>query len=114
MNVATGAKLGSTRAAHPGRDGGLRGWTALVPALFVLAAPVSISGQLFAAQAGTIEPFVYIAALWFLRRRPLWFGVVVLAAVVQHYMLSYRVVMDPSMLANAVSALNWTVPVSIW
>ena len=31
---------------------------------------------MFAAQAGTIEPFVYIAALWFLRRRPLWFGVV--------------------------------------
>jgi hypothetical protein len=59
------------------RDGGLRGgWAALVPALFFLAAPVSISGQLFAAQAGTIEPFVYIAALWFLRRRPLWFGVV--------------------------------------
>ena len=58
------------------RDAGLRGWTALVPALFFLAAPVSISGQLFAAQAGTIEPFVYIAALWFLRRRPLWFGVV--------------------------------------
>ena len=58
------------------RDAGLRGWTALVPALFFLAAPASISGQLFAAQAGTIEPFVYIAALWFLRRRPLWFGVV--------------------------------------
>ena len=58
------------------RDVGLRGWTALIPALFFLAAPVSISGQLFAAQAGTIEPFVYVAALWFLRRRPLWFGVV--------------------------------------
>ena len=58
------------------RDAGLRGWTALVPALFFLAAPASISGQLFAAQAGTIEPFVYIAALWFLRRRPVWFGVV--------------------------------------
>ena len=58
------------------RDAGLRGWTALVPALFFLTAPVSISGQLLAAQAGTIEPFVYIAALWFLRRRPLWFGIV--------------------------------------
>src|SRR6185295_10304214 len=58
------------------RDGGLRGWAAFVPALFFVAAPVSISGQLFAAQAGTIEPFVYIAALWFLRRRPLWFGIV--------------------------------------
>ncbi|MBB3175772.1 phosphoethanolamine transferase [Variovorax sp. Sphag1AA] len=31
----------------------------------------------------------------------LWFGVAVLAAVVQHYMLTYRVVMDPSMMASA-------------
>ncbi|RZI74573.1 MAG: phosphoethanolamine--lipid A transferase [Variovorax sp.] len=35
---------------------------------------------------------------WF---KPLWFAVVLLAAVVQHYMLAYRIVMDPSMLANA-------------
>lgn len=33
--------------------------------------------------------------------KPLWFAVVVLAAVVQHYMLEYRVVMDPTMIANA-------------
>lgn len=39
---------------------------------------------------------------WSRWMKPLWFIVVVLAAVVQHYMLSYRVVMDPSMLANAV------------
>jgi hypothetical protein len=71
-NVAFGVLL----VAGLQRDAGLRGWTALVPALFFLAAPVSISGQLFAAQAGTIEPFVYIAALWFLRRHPLWFGAV--------------------------------------
>ncbi|MDP9992811.1 lipid A ethanolaminephosphotransferase [Variovorax boronicumulans] len=33
--------------------------------------------------------------------KPLWFLVVVLAAVTQHYMLEYRVVMDPTMIANA-------------
>jgi lipid A ethanolaminephosphotransferase len=33
--------------------------------------------------------------------KPLWFAVVVLAAVVQHYMLEYRIVMDPTMIANA-------------
>jgi len=38
---------------------------------------------------------------WTRWMKPFWFGVVVLSAVVQHYMLSYRVVMDPSMLANA-------------
>jgi hypothetical protein len=57
------------------RDAGLRSWTALVPALFFLAAPPSVSKQLIDARV-IIEPFVYIAVLWFLRRRPLWFGAV--------------------------------------
>ena len=53
------------------------GWPiAIVPALFFLAAPPSIAKQLIEAQGGIIEPFVYIALLWFLRRRPIWFGVV--------------------------------------
>jgi len=38
---------------------------------------------------------------WTRWMKPLWFGVVVLAAVVQHYMLTYHVVMDPTMMANA-------------
>ena len=38
---------------------------------------------------------------WSRWMKPLWFLVVVLAAVVQHYMLAYRVVMDPTMVANA-------------
>ncbi|MBT2325861.1 phosphoethanolamine--lipid A transferase [Variovorax paradoxus] len=38
---------------------------------------------------------------WSRWMKPLWFAVVVIAAVAQHYMLSYKVVMDPSMLANA-------------
>jgi hypothetical protein len=58
------------------RDAGLRPWTAVVPALFFLAAPASVAKQLIEAQGGIIEPFVYIALLWFLRRRPLWLGVV--------------------------------------
>ncbi len=58
------------------RDAGLRPWTALVAALFFLVAPASISGELLDAQGGIIEPFVYVAALWFLRCRPLWFGAV--------------------------------------
>lgn len=33
--------------------------------------------------------------------KPLWFAVVLLAAAAQHYMLAYRIVLDPSMLANA-------------
>ncbi|MFS2099976.1 phosphoethanolamine transferase [Variovorax sp. Varisp85] len=38
---------------------------------------------------------------WSRWMKPLWLAVVVLAAVVQHYMLQYRVVMDPTMIANA-------------
>ncbi|MET3382296.1 lipid A ethanolaminephosphotransferase [Variovorax paradoxus] len=38
---------------------------------------------------------------WSRWMKPLWLAVVVLAAVVQHYMLEYRVVMDPTMIANA-------------
>ena len=58
------------------RDGGLRTWIAMVPALFFLAAPPSVAKRLMEAQGGIIEPFVYVGLLWFLRRRPLWFGVV--------------------------------------
>src|SRR5262249_28516808 len=42
------------------RGAGLRPWTALVPALFFLAAPPSVAKQLMEAQGGIIEPFVYI------------------------------------------------------
>lgn len=48
---------------------------------------------------GTVALLCFVA--WSRWMKPLWFAVVVLAAVVQHYMLSYRVVMDPTMLANA-------------
>jgi hypothetical protein len=58
------------------RGAGLRPWVALVPALFFAAAPPSVARQLVQAQGGIIEPFVYVALLWFLRHRPAWFGVV--------------------------------------
>jgi lipid A ethanolaminephosphotransferase len=48
---------------------------------------------------GTVAILSFTA--WSRWMKPLWFIVVVVAAVVQHYMLSYRVVMDPTMLANA-------------
>jgi hypothetical protein len=56
------------------RDGHLQPWVALIPALFFLAAPASVTSQLMTAQGGIIEPFVYFGVLWFLRHRPLWFG----------------------------------------
>ena len=56
------------------RGAGLRPWVALVPALFFAVAPPSVARHLVEAQGGIIEPFVYIALLWFLRDRPIWFG----------------------------------------
>jgi len=51
-------------------------WLALVPALIFVLAPPSIATDLINAQGAIVEPFVYVAALWLLRRRPLWFGAV--------------------------------------
>jgi hypothetical protein len=50
--------------------------SALTASMFFVAAPASVSTQLMVAQGGIIEPFVYIAVLWFVRRSPLWFGAV--------------------------------------
>jgi lipid A ethanolaminephosphotransferase len=52
---------------------------------------------------------------WSRGMKPLWLGILLLAAVVQHYMLSYHMVMDPTMIANvfqtdaheALDLLNW-------
>ena len=48
---------------------------------------------------GTVALLALVA--WSRWMKPLWFGVVIVAAVAQHFMLSYHAVMDPSMLANA-------------
>jgi lipid A ethanolaminephosphotransferase len=44
---------------------------------------------------------VLALAAWSRWAKPVWMAVVVAAAIAQHYMLAYRVVMDPGMLANA-------------
>jgi hypothetical protein len=58
------------------RPGGLRPWLALLATLpFVATTPVT-SGELIENAGANIEPFVYILALWALRRRPYLFGLV--------------------------------------
>ena len=59
----------------------------------------SIASMLLLTVCGSVALLSFTA--WSRGMKPVWFGVVVLAAVVQYYMLSYHVVMDPSMLANA-------------
>ena len=51
-------------------------WLALIAALpFVAASPVLASG-LLETLGGSVEPFLYVLALWALRDRPLAFGLV--------------------------------------
>jgi lipid A ethanolaminephosphotransferase len=41
---------------------------------------------------------------WSRWMKPLWLGIVILAAVVQYYMMAYRVVIEPTMVANALQS----------
>lgn len=58
---------------------------------------------------------------WSRWMKPVWLGVVVLAAVAQYYMQSYRVVIDPTIVANALQAdahevwdlVSWRLVVSV-
>jgi hypothetical protein len=58
------------------RDEGLDGTRAALATLFfVLAAPIT-AAHFVTANGGNVEPSLYVLLLWFLRRRPVWFGLV--------------------------------------
>jgi hypothetical protein len=58
------------------RDEGLdEGRAAFATLFFVLAAPIT-SAHLLTANGGNVEPSLYVLLLWTLRRRPIWFGLV--------------------------------------
>jgi hypothetical protein len=86
-NVAFGVMLVLT--LH--RDNRLPAWLALVPASIFLLAPASIASQLMAAQGGIVEPYVYVAALWLLRGRPVWFGALLAAGFRNREFVAYAV-----------------------
>jgi hypothetical protein len=56
------------------RDNHLSPWQSLAPASFFLLVPASAAPQLMWAQGAIVEPYVFVAGLWLLRRRPMWFG----------------------------------------
>ncbi len=78
------------------RQNRLPPWEALVPALFFVLAPPAVALQLMNAQGGIVEPFVYVAALWLLRRRPIWFGALLGIGFRNREFVAYSV---PAMLA---------------
>src|SRR3954470_18906136 len=58
------------------REGDLGEWRgAFAPLFFVLAAPMTAAHYL-TANGGNVEPAFYVLLIWFLRRRPLWAGLV--------------------------------------
>jgi hypothetical protein len=58
------------------RDEGLDDTRAALATLFfVLAAPIT-AAHFLTANGGNVEPSLYVLLLWFLRRRPVWFGLV--------------------------------------
>jgi lipid A ethanolaminephosphotransferase len=59
----------------------------------------SIGVMAVLAGVGTVA--VLSLTAWTRGMKPVWFAVVLLSAVAQHYMLTYHVVMDPTMAANA-------------
>jgi hypothetical protein len=83
------------------RDGAINPWWTLVPASLLALAPPSVATQLMAAQGGIVEPFVWIVALWLLRRRPLWFGLVFAIAFRNREFTAYAI---PALLAVELAA----------
>ncbi|MGI4776829.1 MAG: phosphoethanolamine transferase [Janthinobacterium lividum] len=59
----------------------------------------SVLGMALIVGFGTLGMLSLTA--WSRFMKPLWFAIVLVAAVAQHYMLTYHVVMDPTMAANA-------------
>ncbi|RZM04651.1 MAG: phosphoethanolamine--lipid A transferase [Variovorax sp.] len=59
----------------------------------------SVLGMALLVGFGTLGMLSLTA--WSRFMKPLWFAIVLVAAVAQHYMLTYHVVMDPTMAANA-------------
>jgi lipid A ethanolaminephosphotransferase len=68
---------------------------------------------------GTVAVLALTA--WTRGMKPIWFAVVLIAAIAQYYMLTYRVVMDPTMMANTLQTdfhetrdlLGWRMVLSV-
>jgi hypothetical protein len=73
------------------RGCGLRPWQALLASLFFVLAPPRTAAFLVEAQGGNVEPFLYVALLWFLRHRPVAFGLVLGIGVMNREFTIYAV-----------------------
>jgi hypothetical protein len=81
------------------RWGGLRPLGGLLAATFFAFAPPDTTANLIDAGGGNIEPFLWVLALWFVRARPVWFGALLGAGVLNREFTAYAV---PVLLAGQV------------
>ena len=72
MNVAIALLLFRGFIATTGLDEARAAFATL---FFVLAAPIT-AAHFLTANGGNVEPCLYVLLLWILRRRPIWFGLV--------------------------------------
>jgi hypothetical protein len=72
MNVAIALLLFHGLTRDEGLDEARAAFATL---FFVLAAPIT-AAHFVTANGGNVEPSLYVLLLWFLRRRPIWFGFV--------------------------------------
>jgi hypothetical protein len=72
------------------RDNGLRPSAAVLCLLPIAFAP-PVTASLFVDGAATAAPFLYIAALWTLRRRPLWFGAIAAIGFLHREFVAYAI-----------------------
>jgi hypothetical protein len=73
------------------RSAGLRPAHAVAATCFFTLAPPFTSAQLVEAQGGNIEPFLYVALLWWLRQRPWACGAVLAVGVLNREFTAYAV-----------------------
>jgi len=71
------------------RDGGLTPGAALIASAFVVVPPPVTASRMVEAVGCNIEPFVFLALLWLLRARPVWFGIVLAVGTLTREFVAY-------------------------
>jgi hypothetical protein len=71
------------------REAGLRPRMALLASLFFILAAPKTSATFVEPSGGNVEPLLYVILLWMLRRRPVWFGLVLAVGFLQREFTAY-------------------------
>jgi hypothetical protein len=71
------------------RETCLRAPGAVAASLFFVLPPPGTAAMLVQAMGGNVEPFLYVLLLWLLRRRPIWFGLILGIGFLQREFTAY-------------------------